>query len=96
MYHQLNATVEPENATISALSWSTSNEKVAVVDDTGKVTGIGKGNAKISATATDGCGAKTSVTVKLTNIIWSLQAKNRKNSNIGIPEAPGTIRYGAT
>ena len=65
VYHQLNATVEPEDATISALSWSTSNEKVAVVDDTGKVTGIGKGNAKITATATDGCGAKASVTIKI-------------------------------
>ena len=51
---QLTATVDPETTT-DALSWTTSNEAVAIVDQTGKVTAIAVGTATITAT----CGAKT-------------------------------------
>lgn len=44
----------PETATLKAVTWRSSNEKVAVVDENGVVTGVGKGNAAIRATAADG------------------------------------------
>lgn len=47
---QLIATVEPATATVS---WKSSNEKFAIVDDKGLVTGIASGRAVITATAGD-------------------------------------------
>lgn len=65
VYHQLAASVEPNNASMPSVLWSSSNEKVAIVDNTGKVTGVNKGTAKITASANDGSGIKASVTVKV-------------------------------
>lgn len=47
---QLIATVEPATATVT---WKSSNEKFAIVDDKGLVTGIASGRAVITATAGD-------------------------------------------
>ena len=44
----------PQNATMPALSWSSDNTAVAVVDDNGKVTPVGEGSCLITANATDG------------------------------------------
>ena len=52
----LSATVEPENATVKTVSWSTSNPAVATVAD-GVVTPVGVGECTITATA----GAKSDV-----------------------------------
>lgn len=49
----LTATVAPENATNKAVTWSTSNDKVAAVAD-GKVTAVAPGEAVITATTADG------------------------------------------
>ena len=63
---QLKATVTPANATLTAVTWKSSNTKVATVSSTGKVAGKGKGTATITCTAKDGSGAKATckVTVK--------------------------------
>lgn len=45
----LTATISPSNAH-KALIWSSSNEEVAIVDNTGKVTAVGLGNATITVT----------------------------------------------
>ena len=47
----LTATVEPGNATNKALTWSTSDNTVATVDENGTVTAVGAGEATITATA---------------------------------------------
>lgn len=49
----LTATVVPENATNKAVTWSTSNDKVAAVAD-GKVTAVAPGKATITVTTVDG------------------------------------------
>ena len=49
----LTATVAPENATNKAVTWSTSNDKVAAVVN-GKVTAVAPGEAVITATTADG------------------------------------------
>ncbi len=64
---QLTATVKPANATYRKVTWSSSNGSVATVDGNGVVTGVGKGSAKITATATDGSGVTASCTVTVTS-----------------------------
>lgn len=58
---QLTATVEPEG-TGNTVAWSSDNEEVATVDQTGLVTAVGKGTANITATA-GGQSASCKVTV---------------------------------
>lgn len=69
---QLVATVTPEDAKDKAVVWSTSDDKVAKVED-GKVTAIGSGNAVITATTVNGKTAECNVTVVIpvTNISLS-------------------------
>ena len=58
---RLMATVLPENATDKAVRWSSSNAKIATVDDTGLVTPIKTGTVEIKAT----CGT-VSASAKIT------------------------------
>lgn len=50
----LIATVMPENASDTSVLWSSENEKIASVDNTGKVTPVGVGKTNIKATSVDG------------------------------------------
>ena len=59
----LTATVAPENATIKALTWASSDEDVATVAPDGTVTAVKVGTATITATATDGSGKSATCTV---------------------------------
>ena len=47
----LKATVSPSNATNPAVTWKSDNEKVATVDQSGKVTAVALGEATITAKA---------------------------------------------
>ncbi|MBQ1434707.1 MAG: leucine-rich repeat protein, partial [Clostridia bacterium] len=58
----LSATVAPEDATDKTVTWSTSDESVAAVDENGTVTAIAEGTAVITA-ASGNVSAKCSVTV---------------------------------
>ena len=60
----LTATVAPANATNKTVTWTTSNDQVAAVDN-GKVTGVGAGEATITVTTADG-GFKAACTVTVT------------------------------
>ncbi|AEG13898.1 Ig domain protein group 2 domain protein [Desulfofundulus kuznetsovii DSM 6115] len=51
---QLKATVIPDNATNKEVTWSTSDEKIATVDDQGNVKGVAEGKATITVTTADG------------------------------------------
>ncbi|WXJ88712.1 hypothetical protein MTKAM_02710 [Moorella thermoacetica] len=51
---QLKATVSPDNATNKEVTWSTSDEKIATVDDQGNVKGVAVGKATITVTTADG------------------------------------------
>ena len=55
---RLTANVMPENADDKSVTWSSSKEEVATVDESGLVTIVAPGTAVITATANDGNGAK--------------------------------------
>ena len=58
---QLTATVAPSNANSKAVTWSSSDETLATVDNTGKVTAKANGSATITVTTTDGSKTATCV-----------------------------------
>ena len=62
----LVGTVKPDDASVTSFDWSSSDESIASVDETGKVTAVSKGTATITATAKDGSNqyATCKVTVK--------------------------------
>lgn len=63
---QLTATLAPSNASNKSVTWSSSNEAVAVVSENGTVIAISPGVCQIKATANDGSGKSAScmLTVK--------------------------------
>ncbi len=62
---QVTAVVLPENALKKRLTWTSSNPRVAKVDENGLVTGVSVGVVTITATATDGSGVSASVQVRV-------------------------------
>lgn len=58
--------VLPQNASIPQVTWSSDNEKIALVDGNGVVTGIKRGDARITAKSTDGSNVRASISVKVT------------------------------
>lgn len=51
---QLTASVTPDDATVQTVTWTSNHESIATVNANGLVTGVSAGEARITATATDG------------------------------------------
>ena len=66
----LIATVKPSNATNKELIWTSSNNDIATVDNTGKVTAVGEGATTITVTTKDG-GYKASCNVNVNKLAIS-------------------------
>lgn len=62
----LKAAVTPQNAANKAVTWTSSNDKIATVAN-GVVTGTGSGTATITATAADGSGVKGTYRITVVN-----------------------------
>lgn len=63
---QITATVLPKDATNKVLKWSSSDESVATVDDTGLISLVKKGMAVITTSATDDSGVSAKCAVVVT------------------------------
>ncbi|WP_315109796.1 Ig-like domain-containing protein [Clostridium intestinale] len=59
----LIATVKPDNAENKKVTWTSSDESIATVDENGKVTAIKPGNVTITAKTTDGTNLTATCTV---------------------------------
>ena len=46
--------IEPENATVKVLEWTSQDEEIVTVDENGVVTAVGTGKTKVTAKTTDG------------------------------------------
>ena len=84
---QLTATVLPADAAKKEVTWSTGDETKATVDATGKVTGVAKGTAVITATAADGSGVAGTVTLTVNELAIAL---GDERFNVPLPAAGGT------
>ncbi|MGN0340177.1 MAG: Ig-like domain-containing protein [Lachnospira sp.] len=65
----VRAVVEPENATIKDVDWSSSNESIAIVDEAGEIFALSTGKCKITATSKDGNNVKGSCWVYVTPVV---------------------------
>ena len=61
----LNVTVIPSNSSVTAINWSSSNESIATVDNSGVITGVSEGDAIITATTTDGSNITKTIEVNV-------------------------------
>lgn len=59
----LLATVAPDNVTDNSVTWASSDEDVAIVDETGYVTALAEGTVTITATTANGLTATCTITV---------------------------------
>ena len=75
---QLSPVIKPADATNKKCAWSSSNDKVAVVNSAGNVYAAATGTAVITAKATDGTGKKASykITVEKPVTIVSAMMSN--------------------
>lgn len=65
---QITPSFIPENATVQAVTWKSENKKVATVDANGFVTGVGRGETRIVATARDGSTVRANIAVKVVQL----------------------------
>lgn len=63
---QIEATVDPSNATNNGVTYESANTDVVTVNNSGKVEAVGEGKANVTASAKDGSGVEAviAITVK--------------------------------
>ena len=66
--YTLSATINPTDATITDILWTSSNPQVATVDQSGMVTALSEGTAIITATIIDGSEVSASCNVTVNNV----------------------------
>ena len=70
----IKAEVLPSSAAAKKVTWSSSNENVAVVSANGGISAKGKGKATITCTATDGSGVTAKCEVSVISMVKSMRA----------------------
>ncbi len=63
-YVDITATVLPNDASNKSVSWSSSDSSIAKVSDSGRITGVKSGTAKVTAKTSNGKTATVSIDVK--------------------------------
>ena len=85
----LEATVAPTDASKKTVTWKSSDEDVATVDENGKVTAVAVGTATITATATNGTEATTddktaTCTVTVTGKSFNITKSEMENGSVTV------------
>lgn len=70
--YTLSPTITPSNAANTALTWTSSDESVATVNQAGKVTAVSKGTATIKAETQDGSERYASCSVTVIRLVSSI------------------------
>ncbi len=81
--------VSPTNATNKKLKWTTSNSKIATVNQSGKITAKGRGNATIKVMALDGSNKYATVKVTVKQPVTSVKL----NRNSAILKVKGKAKH---
>lgn len=80
----LKATVKPDDASDKTVSWSTSDSKIASVDNTGKITAIKEGEATIIAKAGEKTAeCKVSISAKKIDVTMVMLSKTTLSMIVG-------------
>ena len=92
-YGNILATVNPAEASNKSITWSSSNNLVATVDDDGRVTGVSKGSATITATTvfggyTESCEVTVGNAVSTVEIISELTLKKWEQWQLSLRVLP--------
>ncbi|MDD6145549.1 MAG: Ig-like domain-containing protein [Oscillospiraceae bacterium] len=83
--YQLTANVQPSNATVKTVTWSSSNTKVATVDSKGLIKAVGNGTAYITCkTKSGGLTAKCKVVVKTIKVMGVTLDKSSVKADLGV------------
>ena len=86
---RLSATVDPSDADNPAVTWESSNDGVAEVNSTGRVTANANGTCTITCRATDGSGVKAECMVRVGTYDNSGTINGRDYVDLGLPS--GTL-----
>ena len=89
----LTASILPENASDKTLTWSSSDESVATVDDKGTVTAVSKGSAIITSRAKDGSGVFAECAVSVTSKFTFKWMDNTEVNQVVAYYSGGTARW---
>ena len=79
--YQLTAEVGPDNANNKEVTWTSSDTKIATVDQKGMVKAVSKGTATITATAKDGSNVSRSCIVTVRNNIYNITDISKMESS---------------
>jgi len=90
---QINATVLPEDATNKTISWSSSDESIAIVDGSGLISLLKRGTAIITASATDGSSVAAECAVFVTGSSRIEDILTEKNTYVKIFNLRGVLVY---
>ena len=92
----LAAILLPADASDKSVTWSSSNESVATIDENGVLTAVAEGTATITATTNDG-GFKADVQVTVTSLVTGISSAIENNIISIYPnptEGPTNINHG--
>ncbi|MBO5238939.1 MAG: Ig-like domain-containing protein [Lachnospiraceae bacterium] len=78
---RVNVTVTPEDTTDKNLIWESSNEEIATVTENGQITGVSKGECKITVKAQADERIQAEITVEVTEEKQGVEETNNTNRN---------------